>query len=211
MKFLTGILISLLASTPDESRTEGDWERVGEDGEMRIYTRESVGGGIRKLRVEARVKSTVAQLLGTYLDVENQVKWFPGCETARVIGRKSDSSLTVYRRIRNPWPFQDRDYAILYEVRKTEEEGGILVRYRDLKDAVPVQKDCVRMRKLRGYWKFVPEKDGYVAVTYVFDFDPGGGTPATFINKALPKIGRDTVLGLFRHVGTTGLVPSLSG
>ena len=57
------------------------------------------------------------------------------------------------------------------------------------------------MRKLEGYWKFVPEPDGFTAVTYVFDFDPGAGTPASFINMSLPKIGNDMLKGLARGAG----------
>ena len=96
---------------------------------------------------------------------------------------------------------QDRDYAIAIDTAATEEPGGKVARYKDVQGLVQETKGCVRMRKLEGYWKFVPEPDGFTAVTYVFDFDPGAGTPASFINMSLPKIGNDMLKGLARGAG----------
>jgi len=196
----TPIIMFLLFSAclPAASYAEGDWRLVKETEGIRIYTCAVPGAEIRQLRAEARVRSTVDRLLRTYLDVERHTIWYPGCVEARPIRRDGAGHMIFYHRIANPWPFKDRDYAFAVDTAGTEEPGGMMARYQNVDGLIPETKGCVRMRKLEGYWKFLPESDGFVAVTYVFGFDPGVGAPAAFINLSLPKIGHDMIRGLAR-------------
>lgn len=197
------LFFAFAACLPAAALADAEWRFAKEIEGIRIETRPVPGAQIRQLRAEARVRSTVARLLRTYLEVERHTAWYPGCVAARAIRREGDGRIVFYHRIDNPWPIQDRDYAFAVDTAATDEPGGMRARYADVGGLVPETKGCVRMRKLEGYWKFVPEPDGSVAVTYVFDFDPGVGAPAAFINMSLPKIGHDMIMGLARGAGAT--------
>jgi hypothetical protein len=218
-RFVWFALSALSALLPAGAFADADWKLAKETEGIRIYTRAVPGAEIRQLRAEARIRSTVERLLRTYLDVERHTAWYPGCIAARLVRRDSGGRLIFYHRIDNPWPVQDRDYAFAVDTAGTDEQGGMVARYQDVAGQIPETEGCVRMRKLAGYWKFVPESDGFVAVTYVFDFDPGVGAPAAFINMSLPKIGHDMIKGLVRGAetavagpgGTSGAEPIRSG
>jgi ribosome-associated toxin RatA of RatAB toxin-antitoxin module len=200
------ILLALAALPCSPGAADPEWRLVREEQGVRIFTRAIAGVEIHQLRAETRIRATLVRLMEVYLDVERHMRWYPGCIAARVVRRDAAGGLLLYHRIDNPWPVKDRDYALAIDTGAAEEPGGKVARYRDVPGAVPETRDCVRMRKLRGSWKFVPEPDGFTAVTYVFDFDPGPGAPATFINMSLPKIGESMLAGLAR-----GAEPATAG
>ncbi len=146
-----------------------------------------------------KMKTTVDKLVAVYMEGGNHSKWYPKCLSSKVVPKISDAKLQIYLGIDKPWPVQDRDYVIEAELTRNPETGEAIMRYQEAEGAMPERKHVVRMKKIRGQWKFTPTDDGQVVATYVLLFDPGGSTPSSFINMALSKIGADTFDGMYRY------------
>jgi hypothetical protein len=181
-----------------------DWKLLKEEAGVAVYTRAVAGERIEELRAVMKMRTTVDRLVAVHLDGDNQAKWFPKCVESRVIRRMSPTNLWIYRAIANPWPIDDRDYVIDVNLTRDTKTGDAFVSFADVKGALAETRGRVRMKKMAGYWKFSPTGDGQVLVTFVMRFDPGGSTPASFINMALSRIGTDTFDGLYRYALASG-------
>jgi hypothetical protein len=199
MKALVVFLFAQIPLVIPASASAQAWQLEKDKHGVAIYTRDLPGERIRELKAVTKMKTSVDRLVSIYLDGDNHVKWFPSCRESRVVRRLSPTNLWIYRAIDNPWPVKDRDYVIDVHLTRNAQTGEAVIAYSDVKGAVPERDDRVRVKKLASSWTFLPTKDGYVLVTYVIRFDPGGGTPASFINMALSRIGTDTFDGLRRY------------
>jgi ribosome-associated toxin RatA of RatAB toxin-antitoxin module len=168
------------------------WELIKETSGTQIYTRENPGERIKELKVVTKMDATVDELVSVYLDGQNHSKWYPACKSSKIVKKVNDSDVQVYHHIDNPWPVQDRDYVIELKVSRDPVTRETVVDYQDVKGPIPGDKDCVRMKWMRGSWRFAPGPEGKTVVTYTLDFDPGGNTPANLINMSLSHIGTTT-------------------
>lgn len=199
---------AFLLATATFASAEANWELIKQTADTKIYTRENPKDRIKELKVVTRMDATVDELLSVYLDGNNHFRWYPACLTSKVVRKVNDSDVQVYHHIDNPWPVQDRDYVIELKATRDASTGGALVNYKQVPTATPMGKDCVRMRKIEGYWKFDPGSDGKTIVSYVLNFDPGGNTPASLINMSLSNIGTTTFDAMSKYANSRRTSPN---
>lgn len=168
-----------------------------------IHTREIPGESIKELKAVVKMETSIDKLVSAYMDGDSHSKWFPNCASSRTVRKSGESRTQIYRLIDNPWPVRDRDYVIEVELIRNPETGEAVIQDRAIEGFLPEIKSAVRMDKIREQWTFTPTDSGRVLVTYILHFDPGGGTPAAFINMALSKIGNDLFDGLYRYAERT--------
>ena len=48
---------------------------------------------------------------------------------------------------------------------------------------IPEEKGFVRVKEVKGFWKFVPKGADQIEVTYQVHTEPGGSVPAMVANK----------------------------
>jgi START domain len=201
IKFVHRGFVSILAvlSSGIAMADEG-WALIRDSDGITVFTRHIEGSPIKELMAVGKMKTAVSRLVEIQFDVAGQTRWVPLCNSARLVKKVSDSQFQLYRKIDNPWPVADRDYVVDVELQMNQETGAAQVEYQEVLGVVPAQKCCVRMERLRGYWKFVPLENGLVEVTYRMHLLPGGGSPAAFVNMSMATIGTNTFKALSEYV-----------
>ena len=61
---------------------------------------------------------------------------------------------------------------------------------------LPLDKDHTRVASLQGFWRFVPQGDGKVEVTYQVHTEPGGSVPSWLANSFVVDAPFNTLSGL---------------
>lgn len=186
---VVSVFISLTASADSGESAESAWRLAKDKEGIQVFKRDVEGYSINEFQGVATIKTTVAELVDLYTDTARCVDWVPECKSSKLLDRVSDSELTVYTEINNPWPFKNRDYILSLKLAPhPQNPAGVRITYSDVKDEMPKNKCCVRMEMMRGFWDFVPAGNGGVEVTYRYHFHPGGKLPGSVINSALPDM-----------------------
>ena len=102
--------------------------------------------------------------------------------------------------INNPWPFKDADYVIQINLTQNTETGEALIEFENVKNVVPDNECCTRMKMMKGFWQFTPSEDDHVVVTYQYHFHPGGNPPSAFINMSLSSLAIGTLTSMDKYV-----------
>lgn len=67
-------------------------------------------------------------------------------------------------------------------------------------DYIPPQKDLVRVKSIKGYWKFTPLGGNRVEVVYQVHNDPGGSLPAWLVNSVAVSQPFNTLLNMRKMI-----------
>jgi hypothetical protein len=152
-------LLSLTAITGCASDTK-DWNLEKEESGISAYSREVANHSINEVRGETKIKATVSQLVNLFMDLDKCELFSENCHLAKILNRKSDNEFDLYKMIKNPAPFSDRDVLLKVNVEKSS-EGTVLISYQDIKGNMAQDECCLRLKSDKGFWKFAPMSDGY--------------------------------------------------
>lgn len=186
-----------------EDNAEG-WILAKDKNGIKIFTRHIEGSEIKEFQATVKIKTNMNSALALYQDPSKCADWVPDCMKSEILEKVSDSKFFSYTQIHNPWPFQNRDYALEHDVIKNSATGETLIEFKDVKERVSENKCCVRMNMVKGFWKFTQTQDGYLDVTYRYHFHPGGKIPVSAINAALPDLPMETLTKMRKILENAG-------
>ena len=167
--------------------TSEDWNLELEQDGVTVYTRAMEGSKILESKAETKIRQDIDKIVGFYLNPEKCTTWIPSCRTAKLLEKKSETNLIVYREISIPWPFKNQEYVINQTISSVAETGEVRVQFNALKDYPSGTTCCRRYKAINGFWRFTPTDD-HVLVTYQVHFVPGGKFPASVINSEVPSM-----------------------
>lgn len=181
-------LLSLTAISSYASNVDSEgWNLEKEESGITTYSKEVANHSINEVRGETKIKATVSQLVNLFMNVEKCDLFSENCHLAKILNRKNENEFDLYKMIKNPAPFSDRDVLLNVTVEKSS-EGTVLISYKDIKGDIPQDECCLRLLSDNGFWKFTPMSDGYTHVTWQFHTDPGGALPAMLLNGVMPSL-----------------------
>lgn len=180
---------------------QATWTSIKEKDGIEVFRRPYPGSDFQELKAVGRIHADVARLVQILSDVPAQIRWIPLCVVSKPLDGAAPGVLRIHRKFDNPWPFQDIDYVVDQSVSAPTSTGEVVVSFREVPDAAPVQEGCGRMREFRGSWRLVPAADGFVEVSYTLHLVPEGASLATLLNASLGKIGWDTFRALKVYAG----------
>jgi len=185
------LLCSLLSLTAmsgcaSDISTES-WNLEKEESGITTYSKDVANHSINEVKGETKIKATVSQLVNLFMDVDKCHLFSENCHSAKILNRKNDNEFDLYKMIKNPAPFSDRDVLLNITVEKSS-DGTVLISYIDIKGDLPQDDCCLRLTSDKGFWKFTPLSDSYTQVTWQFHTDPGGSLPAMLLNGVMPSL-----------------------
>ena len=186
--FLCALLsvVSILGCASNENLNE--WNLEKEESGITTYSRDVSGHKINEVRGETKIKATVNQLVDLFMNQDNCALFSENCHSAKILNRKSDNEFDLYKMIKNPAPFSDRNVLLNIKVDNSNDTGAVLISYKDIKGDVAQDDCCLRIKSDKGFWEFTPMSDGYTHITYQFHTDPGGSLPALLLNGVMPSL-----------------------
>ncbi|MFT5694793.1 MAG: hypothetical protein ACI9QQ_000768 [Myxococcota bacterium] len=204
MRMITSSLVMVLLCLAFPANAERKLV-VEEDG---IRVEEELGAEERILPIMVGTTTMSAkpmQIAAWIQATHTHASWMHNCEEARVI-RESKGGVVGYNRIASPWPVSDRD-VVLVSSREDLADGSIHIKFRNTTDdAMPPNKDSVRMRHLFGSYLLTPVEDG-TQVIYTVDSDPGGSLPGWLVRQASKELPLNTLRKL-RERAQLGMPPA---
>lgn len=178
------------------------WEKVKEDPDtgIAVYTRVVDGSNFKEYRAVMKIKATLSSLVALVDDISACHHWIHTCKAGRILKRISAKASYQYTINEAPWPVSDRDAVVYNTISQDPENKSITVNILGVADYIPPRKDLVRVKKIKGYWRFTPLADNSVEVVYQVHNDPGGNLPSWLVNSVVVSQPYHTLLNMIKMV-----------
>jgi len=119
-------------------------------------------------------------------DLEAATEWIWKTEEMRIVEEiDGEKGRVVYQRVTAPWPISDREIISISEGYKDEATSEVFIKMTAVPDALPENKDYVRVRQLEGAWNIMPLSENKCRVVFRLHIEPGGEIPSWLANIAV--------------------------
>ena len=197
MRILT-ISVLLLTACCSESfaadEKETEWVLAKNNKGVKVYTRKVEGIDFKEFKGIITIKTSLASLVALVGDVEAAPDWLANCSKSRLLKRINSTETYTYSLSKAPWPVKDRDAIVHNVVSQDKRSLAVTIKQTGKPDYIKAKKNITRVKRIEGFWKFTPQKDGDVEVVYQVLSDPGGDIPAWLVNASLVSQPYETLL-----------------
>lgn len=188
MRLLTTLfLIPVLSFFTQAAAASSDWEleKVEEDYQLEIYTREIGNSDLKEFKGEMIVDEKLSSLVALLVDDEAAPEWMNQCEKFEILERSENHHQVIYFVNGAPWPVSDRDAVISSDLKQDPKTLAVRIDLKALTGYLPKDDDFVRIPRMVGFWEFIPQTSGKVLVRYQIHAEPGGSLPAWLANSVV--------------------------
>lgn len=176
--FYTACLLSI--SVPLQA---WGWDLAKEENSIRVYTRSVEGSSFKEYRSVMQIEASLSSLVALVDDIPSYPKWIHTCKKAIVLKTFNQTKSQIYTINNAPWPVSDRDAVALNEISQNDSTFVVTVNISGIPDLIPLKPGLVRVKKIKGFWRFSPLENGIVEVVYQVHNEPGGKIPAWLVNS----------------------------
>jgi hypothetical protein len=162
-----------------------NWTKVKENDGIVIYTRELKGLGVKQVKAEMVLRTSLSSLVALVKRGDLYVDWSYQCTESYLLGEINDSIQFGYTKLDVPWPVHDRDIVYKLKISQNKETGVVRTFSHSVPNYISTKKGVVRVLHATTQWTFKPSGNGYVEMEYIAGFDPGGSAPAWIVNMGL--------------------------
>ena len=177
-----------------------EWELAKSSDGITIYTREVADSASKEFKGVVRITTSMNSLLNLMNDTGAYSQWLHSCILAKVLRQNSKISRTSYSVIKAPWPVSNRDIVTTSKIEHDKKTGVVTIHLWAEPDLYPEQAGNVRVRKMKGYWKFIPNEKNNVTVIYSVHSEPGGSLPDAVANASIIDIPFNTLRNMRKIV-----------
>lgn len=180
------VLVSGAARAIDAQPPGPGWKEANREDDLVIFTRDNSTVGSRDIVAITEASAPPKAVYAVVTDFENYAKFMPYTKEAKVVARKSDTSLTVYSFLSPPL-VDDRDYVIEVTLAPdgNKNNGNYKSSWVAVPQAVPERSGVVRVKINTGSWFMEPLDGGKrTRITYTLSTHPGGSIPNWVANKS---------------------------
>ncbi len=180
----------------------GPWEWVRGDNGVAVHRRTVAGSPLHEFRGVGIIYAPIAAVLGVMNDTEHRLEWMKEAAAQVLVEQVDSSTVIFYNRTKAPWPASDRDAVLRAKTTFDTQKNVVRIEIESVEHpAWPPQKGVVRMPKLRGHWRFWPDKGGeYTKAEYQVFANPGGSLPDWIINMVSKSVPHSTIVHLREQV-----------
>lgn len=173
-------LPGVVATLPDNSFA---WELAKDDEGVKVYTREIRGSAFKEYRAVMKIRASLSSLVALVDDIAQCHTWIETCTEGKLLKRINPKVSYTYTINRAPWPVSNRDAVVRNTISQDPQSRVVTISIRGVPDYVPEKVGLVRVKKIKGYWRFAPLKNGVVEVLYQVHSEPGGNIPSWLVNS----------------------------
>ena len=137
--------------------------------DIHVYERwfevEGEGRETRELKSEFKVSASIDVILSQIRQPDKVVKWMKAVGEVKAVEGQGASQWVSYIRYDVPWPLNDQDCLMRYQLAR--EQGRASVYFRSVDDRrVPPKDGVKRLEGIQGLWRLQELGDGQTKVTY---------------------------------------------
>lgn len=189
------ILFSILSL--NFSLAEDPWELEKNSNGIKVYTRYTSKSSIKEFKAITTINADKLKISNILMKVGNYVSWYPDISESSLLKILNINERIVYYKLDVPWPADDRDAVLKFEIKKQSHE--ILIKINCLSNYKAKNDGVVRIIKASGFWKLTTNGNK-TKVVYQFLTDPAGSLPAWIINMMIVDNPYQTLVSLKKKV-----------
>jgi hypothetical protein len=163
------------------------WKCVKNADSIQVYSRKSDSANYKIIKVTTRVKTSLSSLVYLLTDPPNHKNWVCMNKKAEVLKKKDTFHWILYSQTDAPRPVSDRDIITKVRLFQDSLNNAVYITGTALPDYLEKDPDHVRIPYAESKWSFVPEKNGWVSVTFTLELDVGGKIPRWLANLTAAK------------------------
>ena len=184
MKVISSVMMFLFSISL--VMAQENWVLEKEKNDIKVFNRKLEGSKLKEYKGMVTVKASIDQVLKIFKDITRHEKFIykakPG--SPKVVKRISENDFYTYMVIEVPWPATTRDVVTHYVVNKPDDKGVVTIDVEAAPKLVPEVSGMVRVPMMKGFWKFIPLKDGKIQIVHQAHSSPGGSVPEGMANTA---------------------------
>ena len=194
-KSITTVSTLLLASLSWSDVGPWELQAQNEDKDIQVFTRTVGDSPLKEFKGVTHIKADTSAFVALLEDSEAATSWMHNVLKFEVSQDVSDTEKVVYIVNKTPWPVTDRD-AYTRSVMTADAAGVVTSALSAEPEFKAADDDFIRMPALEGSWKFAPQADGVVEVTYQVHANPGGSLPDWLVNAIVVETPLNTLENL---------------
>ena len=157
-----------------------NWQVAKDDDGIKVSLSEVAGSKYKAYKGETLIKAPLAKVAAVQEDVAGACAWIHECKMQKLLKHEGDLTWT-YTQFNTPVMVTPRD-SVLRITTSSGADGSITRKIEEDPAYVPEEKGFIRVAKVEGFWKLVPQGDNTL-VTYQVHTEPGGSVPSWLANK----------------------------
>jgi hypothetical protein len=151
-----------------------------------VYVCKTQNEQFKSLKAEFTIDNTsLVELVAFIKNVNHYPKWQYNMVSAEMLKRESDDIMITRAEIDAPWPVENRELIVQYEMYQNEAQDSLHVIAKTHPYDYP-KSDLVRIPFSHAEW-FVKKAGNLLKVSYTLSVNPGGSLPAWLVNMALAE------------------------
>lgn len=176
------------------------WKKVKEKDGIIVYAQTSDSTNLKIVKVTAEVHVPLSALVILVKDIHNQKNWIYLYKYSKILKNYSPKHWIYYGQTDTPWPVVDRDVVSNVVLKQDQNTKIVTITSKSIDNFYPAQKDFVRVPYIYSQWRFVPERDGNVKITFIIEVNAGGNIPLWLMNLTATKGPFHTMKNFLREV-----------
>ena len=185
LNHMKSVLLSLLCISISYSvfSSEAAWKLEKDKDGIKIWNRRQVNSNLKEYKGVVVVQSSIEKLITFFRNYKMYEKWMYKVDegSAKLIKKVSDDEFYVRVTMSAPL-IKSRESVTHFTINKPDAKGVVMVNLETTPDLIPLNRDFVRIPKMKGYWKFVPLENGKVEITHQAPIIAGGYIPDAMAN-----------------------------
>jgi len=181
-------------------KQEADWMLAKDQQGVKIYTRQVQGIDFKAFKGVTTIKTSLSSLVALVMDAQASPDWMKNCSQSKLLKQVNAKECFTYSLSKAPWPVKDRDSIIHHVISQAKGTRAVTIKQVGKPDYIKENKDILRVKRIEGFWRFTPRKDGHVDVVYQALSDPGGAIPVWLVNSMLVAQPYETLLKMQKVV-----------
>lgn len=152
-----------------------------------IYACKSDDAKFRSLKADFTIENaSLDELVVLLKNVADYPKWQYNMTSSEILKRESDQSIITRSVIDAPWPVENRELIVRYQILQNREQGEVVINAKTLAYDYPESKGLVRVPFSHARW-IVKQSGSSLKVNYALSVDPGGSIPVWLVNMSIAE------------------------
>lgn len=167
---------------------------------VKVFTRKIEGSALKEFKGVTTIKTSLMSLVALMDDTDAYPQWLYNVTSAKLVQKINLKERVTHTVIHAPWPVSDRDTVTYSKIVQDKKSKVVTIYLKGVPNQYPAQAGKVRVPALKGFWQFIPNKNGYVTVIYQVHSEPGGSIPDAIANSTTTDIPYNTLLKMHQIV-----------
>lgn len=160
---------------------ENEWQLKKNKNGIKVYAKEKADMRFYMYKVVTKIPVKPEVVYRQVVDFRENLKYMELVDSIKFLDHQKDRLYRNYMHFNMPWPVKNRE--MVMEMSVTKDEQGIYLESDDLPEALPKNRDAIRMEDFKEKWSIQKGKNQDKSkITVTGWVDPGGSIPAWVVD-----------------------------